>query len=34
MKAASKEQDTAHKEWERLNRKIDAMMSRKEAAHD
>lgn len=34
MKAASKEQDTAHKEWERLNRKIDALMSRKDAVRD
>lgn len=31
MKAASKEQDAAYKEWERLNHKIDATLNRKEA---
>ena len=31
MKAASKEQNVAFKEWERLNKKIDATLNRKEA---
>lgn len=34
MKAASKQQNAAHKEWERLNQKIDKMLDRKEATHD
>lgn len=34
MKTASKEQNAAHEEWERLNRKIDAMLNRGEAPHD
>lgn len=34
MKAASKQQSAAHKEWEWLNQKIDKMLDRKESTHD